>query len=246
MGPVARTGDRTTVSTTAPTAPLRGLVGIPCAESSRHSLFWSHLAGLRLPPATAITVASGSSPAQNRNMIISTMLATPTIEWVMFLDDDHIIPPDTVHRLLAHNVDIVSALYLHRSPPFRPLVFASFDPSGSGGVAWREMTREDKGLVECAAVPAGGLLVRRRVFECLPRPWFRLGQIDAEEWGDDIDFCRRVGTHGDGLRFKIHCDLDLVFGHLTTMELRPYRGEGGVWLTAALRGEHALMGRTWK
>lgn len=238
---------------------LHGIVGIPCAESSRHSMFWSDVFALHLPPHTAVQIACGSSPAQNRNTIIETALASPTVEWVMFLDDDHVIPPDALTRLLAHDVDVVSALYVHRSPPFRPLVFDSFDPAGSGGVTWRTLTNADHGLIECAAVPAGGLLVKRKVFEWMrsvtlpiarmtrkspPPPkghaWFRLGHIKADEWGDDIDFCRTVGSLG----FKIWCDLDLVFGHLATMELRPVRTDDG-WMTMAIRGENALMGRTW-
>lgn len=222
------------------TDPIVGIVGIPCSESARHSQFWWSLQSLVIPTNVEVKVEMGSSIAANRNAIIEYALSIETVEWMLFLDDDHVMRSDTIARLLVHRVDVVSALYLSRTPPFMPLVFDSI--TARGEATWKKLKASDRGLIHCAAVPAGGLLIRRRVLELLPRPFFRLGQIRQDEWGDDLDFCRRVRDLG----FCIYCDLDLTFGHLTTMELRPCRTEDGEWLTMAMRGESGMAGKTWR
>jgi hypothetical protein len=68
--------------------------------------------------------------------------------------------------------------------------------------------------------------VRRRVLEALGAPYWTLGQIAADEWGDDLDFCRRVRAAG----FDIWCDLDCPVGHKIQATLWPQRTPQG-WVT---------------
>ena len=51
-----------------------------------------------------------------RNMACEQTLSGG-FDWLFFLDDDVITPPDAILRLIAHNKPIVSGVYYRRSPP---------------------------------------------------------------------------------------------------------------------------------
>lgn len=109
---------------------------------------------------------------------------------VMFIDSDQEFPLDTINRLVAHGKDIVGCAYRMRQHPF-PLM-----PDGTG-----------VGLKPVEWLPSGVMLVRRRVFEEIPFPWFPniSGKSVGEFVGSDRVFCRKAAAKG----FKIFCDYDL-------------------------------------
>jgi hypothetical protein len=147
-----------------------------------------------LPPGSSMTFGRhSSSPAANRNCLIELALAHPEFSWVCFIDADMTPPAETVLQLLEHNVDVVGALCFQRSYPFAPCV----NPFSS----------EPRGLYEVAQIGAGCLLVRRRVLEAIPYPWF---EHPVPGVGEDILFGRKIQKAG----FKVHTDDKLVVGHV--------------------------------
>lgn len=138
---------------------------------------------LMLPPNSTETLLSGMTFDHARNTAVESMLKSG-FEWIFFLDDDVVCPPDTIHRLLAHQKDIVSGVYYRRA----------FLPGQKAGdqmapVMLRYKSELDaewivqypQALFEVDLVGAGCLLVHRRVFERMipeplpnrPRAWFR-------------------------------------------------------------------------
>ena len=99
-------------------------------------------------------------------------------------DDDHVFPPDVTIALLDKNVDVVVPLYAQRQPPFNPCIYKSENEDGSyNGYGWVDLEGLD-GLLPIASAGAGGLLVRRRVLEAIPEPWFeRRGLIGGRPVG---------------------------------------------------------------
>jgi GT2 family glycosyltransferase len=156
-------------------------------------------------------------------------------EWVFYLDDDHIHTPPILNSLLAREKDVIGPLYLQREWPFAPIVYDRENPDGA--VYQRLLRPFDSGLISVKAIGAGGLLVRRKVFETLEKPWWRLGQVRSDLWGDDIDFCRRVRQAG----FEVWCDLDNKMGHITTAEIWPVKDEKGNWLTTIVIAGKAIV-----
>lgn len=205
-----------------------GVVGISSPENARHSLFYSSLTNVAKPPHTALAHAIGSSISQNRNTIADQALGAGA-EWIWYVDDDQLFYPDTLLKLLARNVSVVSGLYLQRDAPYGPHMYDREEENGA--VYAKHLVEGDAGLKKVSATGAGCLLVRTSVLKVLDPPYWRLGQVGGvmgtDRWGDDIDFCHRVREKG----FTIWCDLDVPVGHFTTGVVYPARDEAGVWTT---------------
>jgi hypothetical protein len=211
---------------------VSGYIGVSAAEQSRTTDFWDSFLGIDCPDGTVVKTGRGANIAANRNGHTRLMLESGA-EWLFYVDDDHLFQPDILKRLLAHNVDVVSGLYVHRDAPFLPQMFDVEDEAGRCGHAL--LSQGERGLVERLSVGAGCLLVRRRVLEALQMPYWTLGQITPDEWGDDLDFCRRVRVAG----FSIHVDLEAPIGHKVIGTLWPQRMPDGAWVTALSIGSGA-------
>lgn len=200
-----------------------GIIGVSSAEAARYTLFHATLNNLKRPDGTLTTFASSANIAQNRNEI-SNFALTSGADWVLYLDDDHILRDDTLLRLLAADKDVISAHYVQRQKPFNSVVMDAELPGGAG--VWKQLNPTEKGIISCTAVGAGCLLVKRTVLEALKPPYWTLGQIHPGTWGDDLDFCNRIRKAG----FEIHVDLDNYIGHLMTTMVWPTRSDAKGWV----------------
>jgi hypothetical protein len=121
-------------------------------------------------------------------------------DYLLWLDSDMHFPKDTVDQLLAHNKDIVAATYSTRVKPLRSVAFINQHDLDARLDA-------KTGLHKVWAVGMGCMLVSRKVFETLPKPWFTHIYNEAEDnfVGEDIYFCRQANEYG----FKTFIDVDL-------------------------------------
>lgn len=198
---------------------VKVLIGVPTAEVARRADFYDYYNMLEKPANSIATFAHGQSPARNRNLIIRQALDHDCTH-VLFLDDDIAFHPTMLMQLLAHNLDIVSGLYLMRNYPHQPIIFQSADSEGRCLHRWLEDGME--GLIEIVACGLGAVLIKTEVFRKMEEPWIRLGELEKDHWCDDIGFFRRVREVG----FKIHCDLSVLVGHNAHVTLWPSRIEG--------------------
>ncbi|HUY68145.1 MAG TPA: hypothetical protein VMV79_02460 [Alphaproteobacteria bacterium] len=150
-----------------------------------HADFAASLAALCLDPGArcAIVNNKGSLITVGRNNCIAAA-QTINASHALFLDSDMIFPRDTLKRLLAHDKDMVGALYAARRPPFQAI-----------GVAWDDAS-ESGGLRRMKIMPTGCLLIRLDVFAQLPKPWF-CERVEGEKIvGEDVYFCERAAAAG--------------------------------------------------
>lgn len=210
---------------------IEGLIAISCPEFTRHSVFYGSLLNIDAPPNVVVWQTRSSNIADNRNTNTQKALELGA-EWVFFVDDDQIFLTDTLTRLLADNLDIVSGLYMKREIPFLPVAFDREDERGY--VKPKLLKPEDKGIIEVKATGAGCLLVKTKVFRAMGYPYWTLGQLDKVGWSDDIDFCRRARAAG----FTINVDLGVKVGHLATCVIWPVQQEDGTWTTSAQFSVH--------
>ena len=214
---------------------MAGMIGLPCSELARYSDFLPSLVGLQKPPGTVFMKATSLGPANGLNGIARAFLAQPELGWLFLTNDDNLYPPDTIPRLLAHGVDVVSGLYFGRIQPFEPILFDSVEMKD--GKKWynRHLMRPgERGLIRAAAVGDGCLLVQRRVMEATPDPWWEYGETLTDACDHDVVFSRKVREAGFGL----WCDLDVRVDHITTMAVRPARAEDGSWQVHLCQGEN--------
>jgi hypothetical protein len=148
-------------------------------------------------------------------------------EWLFFLDDDTIPPPDAILRLMAHRQPIVSGLYYRRNSPICPVMLR--DVPGGGRQWITEYKVPD--LMPVDFVGSGCMLIHRTVLEKVPRPWFdwRVDRYDLPEnqrMSEDFSFCfeaRKCGYQilvDTSIQCK-HCGLceSKAPGTLTPLEL---------------------------
>jgi GT2 family glycosyltransferase len=132
----------------------------------------------------------------------------------MFLLDSDCVPEEgTLEKLLDYDLDIVNSV----APSLIKggVVFTSGwrIPGAVGADKFRMLeVSNDKahGLQEVDGVGATGVLIKRRVFETIPYPWFQvLYDQDRIDLGEDYFFSQKAQEYG----FKIYADFDLRQRH---------------------------------
>jgi len=182
------------------------------------------LFALRLPPGSKRWFEFGGTfPDEKRNMLVKNVLAMRELDWVYFSDSDHVVPPDTVSRLLETGCDVVSALYYGHFG-------RSCDASGEQQMAHAPEAGASRGretevlprlrkaidvgtLCEVDWVGAGALLVRRSVLERVEPPWFFRDAQGGED--EDVRFCEKVRGAG----FRVHVHAGVRVGHLQAVPI---------------------------
>lgn len=200
------------------------LIGYITNEYARRADFYDYLNMLDYPPNSTILPSHNASPAAARNKLIQTAI-DEQFDKIVLIDDDHKFKPDTLKRLLAHDLDIVTALYVQRAWPHKPLVFDLVTPENEALYSYLE---DPPKLREVQNAGMGFCVFNVSVFSKMEKPWFRLGELKGAEdqWCDDIGFFIRAKQAG----FKIFVDETVTIGHLGTMVVTPIWDEKlGKW-----------------
>lgn len=152
-------------------------------------------------------------------------------EWVFFLDDDTIPPPDAIIKLMSHKLPIVSGVYYRRSNPICPVMLKE---TQKGRMWITEFNVPD--MLEVDFVGSGCLLIHRDVLTSLPPlspkcHWFewRVDRKDLPEkdrMSEDFTFCQHARNHG----YKIYVDTTVQCRHIGLGESRV----GGYFVPAEL------------
>jgi hypothetical protein len=139
-------------------------------------------------------------------------------DYMLSVEDDMVIPPDALHRLLAvceGGADVAYGLYVFRRPPFSWSATLALDPEQMVGYPLSShkptMVRDWGRVVDVDGVGFGCTLIARRVLEHLrfrvdwsrPHPG---GEWSHDDWYFALD-CVAAG-------FVQRCDLGCVCGHI--------------------------------
>ena len=134
---------------------------------------------------------------------------------VTMLDTDHLHDPETVVKLIQHNLPVVGALAFRRGEPYDPQVYVKSETGSLG-----QPTQWKPGVLEADIVGAAAICIRRKVFTELeekgfPYPHWRMIYEDGknEFLGEDWYFARICQAAG----IKHHCDMTLVAPHQDTI-----------------------------
>jgi hypothetical protein len=177
-----------------------------------------------LPPELAITrsrvISSQGFPIDTaRNEVCRLFLDDDDGEYLLFLDADMKHPATLAHRLVSHQLDIVTARYQMRKPPFHTVAMRKVGPWQND---YKSIT-EQTGLVPIDAAGAGALLIGRRVLEAIRArvgdDWFRYqtGPSGLRTVSEDMWFFEQTKAAG----FQAWCDLDCVCTHVASFEIDP-------------------------
>ena len=196
-------------------------VGVPLDASQSYTAFWESFLLLQKPPDFLFIRERGGHASLDRmrnNIVYRAMKDGAT--HILMMDADQVYPTNTITRLLAHDLDVVSAMVFRRYPPFDPLMFRGrinshrYIPIDE----W-----EEGDLVKVDATGTGCILYDMKVFHTVKPPWFEFRKNprkefrdkDEKEIGEDFSFCSRLKRAG----FKIYVDTGLQVSHLALIQI---------------------------
>lgn len=135
------------------------------------------------------------------------------VDYLMFLDSDQIIQPDTIDRMAEHldrGEDIVTTLIFRKDPPFYPCIFSSAEELPNHQISLKFSDIETLDLSKPFYVESCGmgcLMMKTSILEKIPQPWF----LPRPYTGEDISFMyEAVKKYG----YKILCDPTIEIGHV--------------------------------
>lgn len=222
------------------------LIAVPSRGFTANDHFYDYYNMLEIIEGSIRTFARGQSPARNRNYMIKQGLEHNCTH-ILFLDDDTTFPSDLLKRLIAHNKDIVTGLYLMRSFPHQPIIFDFADEKGV--CKWFDLPDKEPGLVEIVNCGLGSCLIKTDVFKRMSEldldkdhhgikeKWIRLGEAESDHWCDDISFFNRARKAG----FKLFCDTTIHVGHFSSMIVSPTYMDGKWYITYNSNGERTVI-----
>lgn len=221
---------------------MTGLIGVIAQETSRFSYFAQSLSAVDRPDGTSVYWHLGWDVAENTNMVVDEMIRRDA-DWLWLLNDDHAFSPDTLTKLLAHNLPMVVPLYLQRNPPYKPTC-GVIDELLRGTRAGDPIPRKalplgaclDRGLVPIDFAGGAGMLIRREVFDKVPRPWFESGKLTPGQLNEDFYFCDKVKAAG----VEIFCDVGVHLGHCQTSVIWPVPEPDGWTFAFSFTGGYSI------
>lgn len=206
-------------------------VGVPALGPAPWP-FVESLVALRMPPGETLRLVKVGPMTVDvaRNAIMRAVLATSD-RWLLMVDSDAELHPNTLLRLMSWDRPVVGALAFGRHAPCPPVLLRDRIqlPNGKVGLgvqlqetrewisAHNELLRSGPAMLDPApadslrAVSATGchcLLIRRDVIEQMEPPWFECEA--GEAFGEDLFFCRRLEAKG----VPVYVDLSCMTGHL--------------------------------
>lgn len=196
-------------------------IGLPTMNSVHTYVLMAILGWMSEAMATGdynlcVIPTCGVQPVDNaRNKIVEEFLQSDCTH-LFFVDSDTIPPANAIRKLLAADKDIVSAL--------TPII--EYNPANKDDIAsgfykkWNCVGMNDThvkepyiGLIPIKGAGGSCIMIRRKVFETVPFPWYRFVNEDDDgkpaRIGEDIYFCAMAIKAG----FQPYADTSIVCGH---------------------------------
>lgn len=141
-----------------------------------------------------------------RNLAVQVTLDSKA-DYLLFVDDDVIVPADSLERLIACDADIAAGDVLIRGYPFDHMCFRWTGEDKKVMKALSEYPPHSK-IINVDAVGCSLCLIRRELLEKIPSPYFITGVNHTE----DVYFCLKAREFDPGCTIKV--DTLLTCGHI--------------------------------
>jgi hypothetical protein len=201
------------------------LIGIP-NRGSLLTRFVENLMKLELPKdyETEFKFVSSYNVDLNRNNLAKEIYGNENYEYLLFIDDDIIMPHDTLIKLLESPSKITSGVYRFKDTtgdPHSPVIMPINKVHGKrfGRIREQEFLnlKETQRYILTEGIGLGCCLIHRTVFDILPFPYFNFHQGDhaTSGIGEDLHFCRLVYYYLPAT--KIFVDTQVICKHIMTI-----------------------------
>ena len=134
-------------------------------------------------------------------------------DYILMIDSDMILPDGIVDKLIGMDVDVASALYFAKNPPYMPIIRFKKENENyyeSRAVSLNERVEVDAAGLGCMLIKAGVvkklLEKEKKIFDMTERE-VRGQKIPI---GEDVYFCELLKKHGH----KIFVNTGIICGHI--------------------------------
>lgn len=181
------------------------LIGIPTAKYIESDTFKS-IYDMIVPEGYKVDFQYfyGYNIDQVRNLIAHW---AERYDYLFSVDSDIAFEPDTLVKMLAHDKDMVTGLYIQRKPGQHILELYR---AGKGNIPYEEIY--GKGLVEVDGCGFGCVLVKSEVIRAIGYPQFvyKSALNHNDTLSEDVYFCQRAKEKG----FRIFADTSIICRHI--------------------------------
>ena len=193
------------------------LIAIPTNRNIEAQTFKS-VYDLIIPDGYQVTFQYfwGYQVDQVRNLIAS-WIVNNRFDYLFAVDSDIAFGPDTLVKMLAHDKDIVSGVYIQRIPGRHTIeIMRKNEQGGVTHVNWDDI--KGKGLVPIDGCGFGCVLVKGEVFRAIPYPHFLYhSALDhAHTISEDVHFCNQATDRG----FTLWADTSITCEHIGSYTFR--------------------------
>lgn len=151
----------------------------------------------------------GYQVEQVRNLIADWMVKGP-YDYLFAVDSDISFPPDTLKRMINHNKDMVTGLYIQRIPGKHCIeVMRRNEHGGVTHVPWEQL--KGQGLVKVDSAGLGCCLIKKDVFTSIEYPHFVYKSALDHNFtiSEDVYFFLKAAEKGK----EIWADTTILCGH---------------------------------
>ena len=195
---------------------MKILLGMPCIQTIPTRTAISLLSTVEKDKVEPM-ICSGSLVYDARDQIANAA-AKMGYDYLLYADSDMVFGADDLKRLLAHNTDIVSGLYVTRQGENENVAYSKVITRRNFPFREPKLIRDTatSGYGEIAACGFGFCLIRVDVIKRMAK---RYKSLFEPKWGvgEDIAFCLRAKKCG----YKIYIDRDVKLGHIGSVVYDP-------------------------
>lgn len=181
-----------------------------------HCKFWYH-AGRELTDWEFLFNATRRVSIDNMRNNTAQIALRHECDYIFFYDDDVLIPPDSLKKLLGRmeddpDISVAAGLTYVRGYPFPPMLFKYMNNEEGDKVLVTyddfEEHADENGIVEVGAVGFSCVLLRTEHLRDMTPPYFITGSKNTE----DVYYCVRLKEHFPNV--KIICDTTVSCSHI--------------------------------
>lgn len=198
------------------TEKLRVAIGINSLTESQWPAYNSHLQlfyrlGRDNPDLELILINPSRLSIDSMRNLTAAITVKEKLDYLLFLDDDVLPPPDCLNRLIAANVDVIAGDVIIRGWPFDHMAFKYGDTQKS---YMKAISKYDSiGLHPVDAVGFSLCLIKRELIEKVDTPYFITGLNHTE----DVYFC--IKARAVDPNCSIVVDNTIICGHILWPEI---------------------------
>ena len=160
---------------------------------------------------TSFETVKGYDCAKARNTIADKALEGG-YDYVLMIDSDVIVPPDTIELCMTDPVDICFGFCPRKNAKDKRSAVFKYGPAYGACYTYDELNQMDPGRVEIRGAGAACAMIRTDVFEHLKYPYFKyVSYANKTFLSEDLYFCSRAREKG----YQLWADTRIRCGHMT-------------------------------